>query len=191
MRRCSVAAITLPSGMHSANASTFIAARQRMVCQFSCSLARIICVVCIVNIAAQKSALNTWICVIVRRTARVGARRRCKVRCGGRRNGCTDGRLVCCHECAAGQGEWPDYALAARGALQRTLRWRRTNTKTRRMNSKLKVGLQPDTSDRSRNCPRRVRSLSGRVARSSSDHCHTPSATTTDAASLVAVRIHA
>jgi hypothetical protein len=25
--------------------------------------------VCIVNIAAQKSALNTWICVIVRRAA--------------------------------------------------------------------------------------------------------------------------
>jgi hypothetical protein len=54
--------------MHSANASVFIAARQRMVCQFSLLLARIICVVCIVNIAAQKSALNTWICVIVRRT---------------------------------------------------------------------------------------------------------------------------
>jgi hypothetical protein len=54
--------------MHSANASVFIAARQRMVCQFSLWLARIICVVCIVNIAAQKSALNTWICVIVRRT---------------------------------------------------------------------------------------------------------------------------
>ena len=71
---------------------------------------------CIVNIAAQKSALNTWICVIERRAAVIDARRRCRVRCFGRRNGCTDCRLVCCHECAARKGESPDYALARAGA---------------------------------------------------------------------------
>jgi hypothetical protein len=130
--RSSVAAITRPSGRQSANARTFIAARQPIEGQSSWPFIRNICVVCIVNIAAQKSALNTWICVIVRRAAE-------SMPGGAVRFDASGAETVapiadwCAAMGAARKVESQDYALSVREALECALRWRRINTKTRWM----------------------------------------------------------
>ncbi len=53
---------------------------------------------------------------------------------------------MCCHERAAGQGEWPDYALAAHGALQPPAALA-TNEQKNAMDDRKKMMLSPRRED--------------------------------------------